>query len=287
MSAFHRIAAALALGAVLVSPVTAQFSSASGLHGDEQYRPDVGQEGKDVIWVPTNDELVNKMLETAKVTSTDIVYDLGAGDGKIPIAAARKYGVRAVGIEYNPDMAALATRNAKRAGVADKVKIINGDIFKEDFSEATVITLYLLPDLNLKLRPTILKMKPGTRVVSHAFNMGDWEADQRIDTTIARAYYWVVPANVVGTWQLENIDGQKAKTTLKIDQRYQKIGGTITVGNKSQPLLGPTITGDRLAFSYLDDKGNILHVKATVKGNELSGDYESGIMFSKLKGTRR
>jgi hypothetical protein len=274
---------ALMIGATLSGAAAAN----NGLHGDEQYRPDVGQEGKDVIWVPTNDELVNKMLDTAKVTPTDIVYDLGAGDGKIPIAAARKYGVRAVGIEFNPDMAALATRNAKRAGVADKVKIINGDIFKENFSEATVITLYLLPDLNLKLRPTILKMKPGTRVVSHAFNMGDWEPDQRIDTTIARAYYWVVPANVAGTWTLENIDEQKAKTTLKLEQRYQKIGGSITIGNKTQPLLGATITGDRLAFSYLNEKGAILNAKATVNGNELIGDYESGIMFSKLKGTRR
>jgi hypothetical protein len=274
---------ALMIGATLSGAAAAN----NGLHGDEQYRPDVGQEGKDVIWVPTNDELVNKMLDTAKVTPTDIVYDLGAGDGKIPIAAARKYGVRAVGIEFNPDMAALATRNAKRAGVADKVKIINGDIFKENFSEATVITLYLLPDLNLKLRPTILKMTPGTRVVSHAFNMGDWEPDQRIDTTIARAYYWVVPANVAGTWTLENIDEQKAKTTLKLEQRYQKIGGSITIGNKTQPLLGATITGDRLAFSYLNEKGAILNAKATVNGNELIGDYESGIMFSKLKGTRR
>ena len=287
MKNIHQIVAALALGTMLSTNVYAQFNTSGGLYGDEQYRPDVGQEGKDVIWVPTNDELVNKMLETAKVTADDIVYDLGAGDGKIPIAAARKYGVRAVGIEYNPDMAALATRNAKRAGVADKVKIIHGDIFKEDFSEATVVTLYLLPDLNLRLRPTILKMKPGTRVVSHAFTMGDWEADQRIDTSIARAYFCVVPANVAGTWSLEGIDEQREKVTLNIEQRYQKIGGTITVGKKTQPMLGASITGDRLAFSYLDDKGNILNLKATVKGNELFGDYESGITFSKLKGTRR
>lgn len=285
MRAIQRFIAVLTLGVALSGSAYAQ--NGSGLYGDEQYRPDVGQEGKDVIWVPTNDELVNKMLDIAKVTATDIVYDLGAGDGKIPIAAAQKYGARAVGIEFNPDMAALASRNAKRAGVADKVKIINGDIFKENFSEATVVTLYLLPDLNLKLRPIILNMKPGTRVVSHAFTMGDWEADQRIDTQIARAYYWVVPANVAGTWHLENIDEQKAKTTLKLDQRYQKIGGTITVGNVTQPLLGATINGDRLAFSYLSDKGTILHVKATVKGNELAGDPESGLMFSKLKGTRR
>ncbi|MGA1652023.1 MAG: class I SAM-dependent methyltransferase, partial [Burkholderiaceae bacterium] len=129
--------------------------------GDQLYQPQVGQPGKDVVWVPTGDELVTKMLQTAKVTKDDLVYDLGAGDGKIAIAAGREFGARAIGIEYNPEMASLAQRNAERAGVADRVKIIQGDIFKEDFSKATVITMYLLPDLNLKLRPTLLKLKPG------------------------------------------------------------------------------------------------------------------------------
>ncbi len=266
--------------------VSAGTALANGTYGDDKYRPSVGQEGKDVIWVPTNTELVEKMLEAAKVTSSDIVYDLGAGDGNIPITAAKKYGVRAVGIEFNPDMAALARRNAQRAGVSDKVKIINGDIFKENFSEATVITLYLLPDLNLKLRPTILKMKPGTRVVSHAFDMGDWEPDQRIETSRAFAYYWMVPADVAGEWNIEGLDGPQ-KVTLQLSQRYQRIGGNITVGKTMQPLLGAQLEGDRLSFRYLDNRGTLHSVKAVIRGNSLEGDHQAGSTFEKVKGSRR
>lgn len=254
--------------------------------GDEKYRPSVGQEGKDVIWVPTSDEMVMKMLETAKVTSKDIVYDLGCGDGKIPIAAASKFGARAIGIEYNPDMAALATRNAQRAGVAEKVKIIRGDIFKENFSEATVVTLYLLPDLNLKLRPTILKMKPGTRVASHAFTMGDWEPDQRISTDLAQGYFWIVPANVQGEWSLDGMGGNP-KVTLNLTQRYQRVGGTIALGKLVQPLLSPKLEGDKLSFSYLDG-GNVLHTaSANVSGNQLNGDVQNQSNTVAFKGTRR
>jgi SAM-dependent methyltransferase len=135
--------------------------------GDDKYKPRVGQEGKDVVWVPTSNELLAIMLKTAKVTSNDLVYDLGSGDGRIAIAAAKNFGARAIGIEFNPEMAQLAQRNVDRSGVSDRVKIINGDIFVEDFSQATVVTMYLLPELNIALRPTILKMKPGTRVTSH------------------------------------------------------------------------------------------------------------------------
>lgn len=163
------------IGLTLTLNTFAQMPNAGG---DDKYQPQLGQSGKDVIWMPTGGDLVTKMLMTAKVTSSDLVYDLGAGDGKIAIAAAKEFGARSIGIEFNPDMAAFAQRNAIRAGVGDRTRIINGDIFVEDFSKATVVTLYLLPDLNLKLRPIILKMKPGTRVVSHAFSMGDWEPDQ-------------------------------------------------------------------------------------------------------------
>ena len=140
--------------------------------------------------MPTPDALVTRMLTAAKVTKDDLVYDLGSGDGKIPIAAAKQFGAKAVGIEYNPDMAELARRNAKRQGVDNMVNIITGDIFKEDFTKATVVTMYLLPDLNLKLRPTILKMKPGTRVTSHQFHMGDWEPDEKYSIEFRDAYLW-------------------------------------------------------------------------------------------------
>ena len=148
----------------------------------QKYEPHVGQAGKDVIWVPTPDEVVDRMLTMAQVVPNDIHFDLGAGDGKIAIAAAKKFGARATGIEYNADMARYANSNAQAAGVAGvgpgKALIRQGDIFVTDFSSATVITLYLLPALNMKLRPQLLSMRPGTRVVSHSFTMEDWEADE-------------------------------------------------------------------------------------------------------------
>lgn len=240
--------------------------------GDDQYKPRVGQEGKDVVWVPTTNELLAIMLKTAKVNSNDLVYDLGSGDGRIPIAVAKDFGARAVGIEFNPAMAELAQRNVNRAGVSDRVKIINGDIFKEDFSKATVVTMYLLPDLNIALRPTILKMKPGTRVTSHAFNMGDWDADIEIDTP-AKAYYWVVPAPVEGEWLISGMEPKR--TILKLSQHYQKIGGTIQIGDDSQPLLAPKLDGATLSFTYLDrDKASHFVIMAVDK-NEIKGIYKS------------
>lgn len=282
MNRFLRLTSAVALAAV----ACVQAYASNHNLGDEKYQPHVGQEGKDVIWVPTSDALVKKMLDVAKVTADDLVFDLGAGDGKIPIAAARDYGATAVGIEYNAEMAALARRNAARAGVADKVKIITGDIFKEDFSKATVVTLYLLPDLNLKLRPTLLKMKPGTRVVSHAFTMGDWEPDQKIQTEIAHGYYWVVPANVAGKWSLTGM-GTYTDVSLQLDQRYQKVGGTITFNKKTQPILSPSLRGDRFSFSFLDESNELRSVKVRVTGNQLNGDAEAGNTYYALKGARQ
>ncbi len=268
---------------IALSALAAVSTHASAMLGDEKYQPQVGQEGKDVIWVPTSDALVKKMLETAKVTSSDLVYDLGAGDGKIPIAAAKDFGATAVGIEYNAEMAALARRNASRAGVADKVKIITGDIFKEDFSKATVVTMYLLPDLNLKLRPTLLKMKPGTRIVSHAFTMGDWEPDQRIDTEMAQGYFWIVPASVGGRWTLSGI-GTHKEVTLQLSQRYQAIGGTMTMNKKTQPILSPTLQGDRLTFGFIDEQDQLHTVKAKITGHHLQADVSAGSQFYAIKG---
>ncbi|NBS10834.1 MAG: class I SAM-dependent methyltransferase [Burkholderiaceae bacterium] len=260
----------------------AQYPAAGG---DDKYQPRLGQEGKDVIWMPTGGELVTLMLKTAKVTPNDLVYDLGAGDGKIAIAAAKEFGARSIGIEFNPDMAAFAQRNAVRAGVGDRVKIINGDIFKEDFSKATVVTLYLLPDLNLKLRPILLKMKPGTRVVSHAFTMGDWEADQEIEAG-QRGYFWIVPANVAGDWVIDGIETQN-KVVLNLVQRYQRIGGSLTVGGKAQPILNPSLEGDKLSFGYIDRNNNLHNVKLTVNGSQLKGEGKGGYLTNSITGIRR
>jgi 2-polyprenyl-3-methyl-5-hydroxy-6-metoxy-1,4-benzoquinol methylase len=165
----------VACASTIATPAT---DTASPKPATTAYEPVRGQAGKDVIWIPTPAGLIDKMLSAAKVTPQDRLFDLGAGDGIIAITAARQYGTTSVGIEYNPDMAQFARRKVAEAGMADKVKIITGDIFQEDFSSATVVTLYLMPHLNLKLRPLLLKMKPGTRVVSHAFTMGDWEPDE-------------------------------------------------------------------------------------------------------------
>ena len=237
----------------------------------ETYVPQRGQMGKDVMWLPTSDDLVLKMLDAAKVGPQDELVDLGAGDGKIPIAAARQFGARAWGIEYNKDLAALAQRNAQRAGVAERVRIVHGDIFKEDFSKATVVTMYLLEELNAQLRPTILAMKPGTRVLSNTFSMGDWEPDQVIRVTNGTGYFWTVPANVAGLWTLSGLD-EKGNATVKIDQNFQRVGGTLTLKGKTQNLLGARMEGAYLHFSFINADGLLKAVKVLVNGQVLSGE---------------
>ena len=237
----------------------------------ETYVPKRGQMGKDVMWLPTSDDLVFKMLDAAQVGPQDELVDLGAGDGKIPIAAASQFGARAWGIEYNKDLAALAQRNAQRAGVAERVRIVHGDIFKEDFSKATVVTMYLLEELNAQLRPTILAMKPGTRVLSNTFSMGDWEPDQVIRVTNGTGYFWTVPANVAGLWTLSGLD-EKGNATLKLDQNFQRLGGTLTLQGKTQNLLGARMEGSALHFSFINADGLLKAVKVLVNGQVLSGE---------------
>ena len=237
----------------------------------ETYVPKRGQTGKDVMWLPTSDDLVLKLLDAAQVGPQDELVDLGAGDGKIPIAAARHFGARAWGIEYNKDLAALAQRNAQRAGVADRVRIVHGDIFKEDFSKSTVVTLYLLEELNAQLRPTILDMKPGTRVLSNTFSMGDWEPDEVIRVSNGTGYFWTVPAKVAGLWTLSGLD-EKSTATLKLDQAFQRVGGSLTVQGKTQNVMGARIEGAMLHFSFINADGLLKAVKVLVNGNSLSGE---------------
>jgi SAM-dependent methyltransferase len=246
------------------------FTASAQVEISDAYNPSVGQAGKDVVWVPTPDSVVTKMLEAVKTTKDDIVYDLGSGDGKIPIAAAKVYGAKATGIEYNPEMAEFARRNVKRAGVEQQVSIITGDIFVEDFSKATVVTMYLLPQLNVKLRPTILAMKPGTRVTSHQFDMGDWEPDQHLQIDTRDAFVWIVPAPVAGEWSLKD-QREVLSAKLNLVQRYQRLGGTITVVSKTQPLLGAWMDGDKLGFSFVDGEGALQAVKMTVTGSSMAG----------------
>jgi hypothetical protein len=277
------LARPLALGAACL--LTAAFAVDADARDrkecERDYKPQVGQSGKDVVWVPTPDELVQRMLRMAKVTPQDLVYDLGAGDGKIAIAAG-KLGANSVGIEYNPDMAKLANCLVTADGVASKTKIIQGDIFKEDFSKATVITMYLLPELNLCVRHRILAMKPGTRVTSHQFTMGDWEADETSEFEYRTAYLWIVPARVDGTWALRDANG--ATTTVNLTQTFQKLSGEVVSGASRQPLVGATLRGDQLRFAFNDDKGVTRTFNGTVRGNELTGTFKSGNTETKVTG---
>ncbi len=189
-----KVVALASLFALAVGNVSAQVVVEDRATCDRAYKPQVGQEGKDVVWVPTPDEVVQRMLQVAKVTPKDIVYDLGAGDGKIAIAAG-KLGATSVGIEYNPDMAKLAQCYVQAEKLTGKTRIIQGDVFESDFRDATVVTMYLLPELNVRLLPKLLKdLKPGTRIVSHAFQMGTWKPEQALDVGGRMIYFWTIPA---------------------------------------------------------------------------------------------
>jgi SAM-dependent methyltransferase len=282
---FPRLACLVLLTVAFPASAQTAATSAESDYGDQFYRPRSGQAGKDVVWVPTPDTLVTKMLQAAKVTDKDLVYDLGAGDGKIPIAAAKDFKARAVGIEYNAELAALARRNVERAGLNDRVKIITGDIFEQNFSEATVVTLYLLPDLNYKLRPTILKMKPGTRVVSHQFTMRDWEPDETITEAYRDAHLWIVPGNAAGRWTFREERGDWV-ATADVTQSFQRLGGYLTVGARSQPLLSPTLSGNTMSFFFTETDGASRSIRGTISGDKFEGWLRNATHESKISGQR-
>ena len=209
----------------------------------QEFTPSVGQSGKDVVWVPSPQALVDKMLDMAKVTPADFVMDLGSGDGRTVITAAKR-GARALGIEYNPDMVALSRRNAAAAGVSDRATFAQADIFQSDFSKATVITLFLLTDLNLRLRPTLLSLKPGTRIAANTFRMGEWEPDQSFELgcdTYCTAYLWIIPARVQGKWLLPQGE-------LTLNQEFQKISGTLRTGAATVQISGGRLRGEEISF---------------------------------------
>ena len=226
---------------------------------DATYKPSVGQEGKDVVWVPTPQVLVDKMLDMAKMTPRDYVIDLGSGDGRTVITAAKR-GARALGIEYNPDMVELSKHNAQQEGVAARAEFVKQDLFTADLSRATVITMFLLPEINLKLRPTLLKLKPGTRIVSNSFTMGDWNADETAtldnstgcETAWCTALLWIVPARAGGAHKIP-----QGELTLK--QTYQMLSGTLRTEGRSVPVEGRV-------------RGN--DVLLTVEGRQLRGKME-------------
>jgi hypothetical protein len=244
-----------------------------------EFQPKVGQAGKDVIWVPTPQSLVDRMLQMAKVTPSDHVIDLGSGDGRTVITAA-KLGATAHGIEYNPDMVELSKRNAAEAGVSQKATFAKADIFASDFSKATVVTMFLLPGLNLKLRPILLDMKPGTRVVSNSFDMGDWQADQTANVAencegYCRAYLWIIPAKVDGVWKF-------GPSELAVEQKYQLFTGKLTTGNVIAPITDGRLQADRITFTAGGTR-----YSGVVKGAAMEGTSTTGGVETRWQATRK
>ncbi|MFZ4602766.1 MAG: methyltransferase domain-containing protein [Caulobacterales bacterium] len=257
------IAAVFAVGlAVFGGAATAQETAPSAT-----FTPEIGMPGKDVIWMPTVDTLLTAMLDAAAVKPGELVIDLGSGDGRIPIVAARDYGARARGIEYNPDLVTLSRENARKAGVAEKVEFIEGDIFKLDWSMADVLTLYLLPEINLQIREDILKMRPGVRVISNSFTMGDWKPDRVLTVDRRNAYFWVVPADVSGKWRLKPATGRAI--TLQIEQKYQKILSVqARRGGRALAVADASLAGPDATFKLADGKETLA---VRVNGDRMTG----------------
>lgn len=253
----------LAMGAALL-PVAASAQQAPS--GDAGFTPRQGQSGKDVMWVPTPERLVTRMLRLAALEASDSLVDLGSGDGKIVIAAARDFGARALGLEYNPDMVELSKRNAAAAGVADRARFERADIFATDFSRATVVTMYLLPHLNLRLRHTLMAMAPGTRIVSHEFMLGDWTPDETSRVGYQSAHLWVVPGNAGGEWSVHVPHAAgPISGTLAIEQRFQTLKGTMSFDGIEASLREARIDGRRVRFAFTDGDGALRRVDAAIE----------------------
>jgi SAM-dependent methyltransferase len=233
----------------------------------------------DVHFVPTDTTKVREMLTAAQVDAKDLVYDLGCGDGRIVITAVKKYGARGVCVDIDPVRITESRNNADTAGVKNRIQFVEGDLFEQDLSKATVITLYLLPSLNERLRPKLFQeLKPGTRVVSNAFDMGDWKADRTLNIKTfsgmqSYAFLWIIPADVSGLWRLEGKDGKGKAYTLDIRQKYQEVSGTAESDGGSTPLSGLSIKGEQLSFAIGDDGTEGPKVVYTGK---VSGDRASG-----------
>jgi hypothetical protein len=269
MQLLHRVRRTLLVLCVLAVAVPALAQTAPQA---KPFQPQVGQGGKDVVWVPTPQSLVDKMLDMAKVTSQDFVMDLGSGDGRTVITAAKR-GARAMGIEYNPDMVELSKQNAAKEGMTDRAEFVKADLFETDLSKATVITMFLLPDINLRLRPKILDLKPGTRIVSNTFTMEAWTADEVATvgedcTSWCTALFWIVPAKVAGTWTTSG-------GGLTLTQEFQMVSGTMKQGAASVPVSEGRLRGDEITFAVAG-----VVFKGKVNGDTMQGTNDKGASWT-------
>ena len=249
------------------------------------------QEGAgDVVYVPTPQVVVDEMLRMAKVGPRDYIIDLGSGDGRMVITAAKKYGAQGFGVDLDKVLLKLSNENAEREGVADRAHFIDQNLFETDLAPATVITSYLLPQMNEKLRPKILSLRPGTRVAAHDYPMGDWQADESKEIIVPEktvgnpgrsyVYLWTVPAKVGGRWQAQvKSPGLLGSVELDFAQRYQKLDGTVKAGTQQVAMVAPKIQGDQLSFGFVMKPGDNLtrhQFNGTVKGDTIEGTVQVG-----------
>jgi SAM-dependent methyltransferase len=264
---------------VLASVALLAFSALAPAQVDE-FKPYVGLPGKDVIWLPADLVMVNKMLDLARVTPKDTVMDLGSGDGRTVIHAGKR-GARGIGVEFNPDLVEHSRQLAQKEGVAERVKIDRGDLFEADLSQATVITLFLLPSINIKLRPKLLDLRPGTRIISNTFTMDEWQHDEMArDETRSEgcsfnciAYLWIIPAKAGGSWR--NGDQE-----LQLKQEFQMVSGTLRVSGKPVAVKG-RLRGDQLTFS-----AGGTQFSGRVSGNAIEGSMTAAGKSSPWKATK-
>ena len=280
-------ALAVALSFAVSTPLLAQAPKPEAPAATE-FQPVVGQSGKDVIWVPTPDRVVEKMLELAKVGPGDYVSDLGSGDGRIVVTAAKKLGAQGFGVDLHPDMVKLSENRAAKEGVSDRAKFYVRDIFETGLKPASVVTMYLLPSLNLKLRPRILDLKPGTRVVSHAFDMSDWEPEVYDTSTGNSVRLWIVPAKAGGEWSVRTSNPGKAGE-LDLRQTFQMLGGAGRYGGQVVTVRDAKLLGEQVSFTLLEDaNGGIRHeFRGKVTGDAMEGTVRSGAETATFTATRK
>jgi len=275
-----------AAGTVVGAGLSRVLPAATAREHPAPFTPRLGQLGKDVVWLPTPDALVQRLLQMARLGPRDTLVDLGSGDGKIVIAAARDFRARARGIEYDDRLVALARQRAREAGVAAMTRFEQGDIFVADFSDADVVAMYLLPHMNLRLRPQLLKMQPGTRIIAHQFPMGDWLPDETSILASRPGYLWIVPANAGGAWQfdLPHCDGHTRPVTLTMTQTFQRIAGTATLDALQTTLRTPSLEGRRIAFGLTDAAGDKRQFDAEIHGDRMQGKIDGEAFVARRVG---
>jgi SAM-dependent methyltransferase len=258
------------IGALVTAPPAAAqpFTSAPQ---PAQSAPAIGQVSKDSVWVPTPERLIHRLLQLADVTARDTVLDLGSGDGRVPIYAAKYFGARAIGVELEENLIRVSNEAARASGVAHRVRFVRQDLFETDLAQASVITLYISPGVMTRLKPRLLALKPGTRIVSHQFTLDDWEPDESIRSEGRMGYLWVVPGNVAGTW---TIDGPGDALRIEITQKYQSLTLRGERAGKPVAVIGGRLRGNEISFSSFDADGTSRHFRGRVSGSRMDGESE-------------